>query len=107
MIPPAPATFVAADFERQTLADALGASRFQFNAMTFFSWLGVTPYLTERAFDQTLEFVSGMPTGSGIVLDYAVPRESLNQVQQTALDALSNRVAAFGEPLRLFFEPEG
>jgi methyltransferase (TIGR00027 family) len=98
-------TFVPTDFERQTLADSLLGTAFRFDAPTFFSWLGVTPYLTEAAFTETLAVVAAMPRSSGIVFDYAVPRESLNEKQKMALDALSALVGSIGEPFRLFWEP--
>ena len=103
-VPPS-ATFVAVDFERHSLAERLVAAGFQTAEPAFFSWLGVTPFLTERSFDQTMTFVASMPRGSGVVFDYAVPRESLNAVQVKALEALSERVANLGEPFRLFFDP--
>ena len=102
---PSEVVFVGADFERQTLADALRAADFRLDVPTFFSWLGVVPYLTERAFEETVGFIVRMPGGSGVVFDYAVPRDSLNLIERMALDALSARVAAAGEPFRLFFSP--
>jgi methyltransferase (TIGR00027 family) len=98
-------TFVPTDFEHQTLSDALRATAFRFDAPAFFSWLGVTPYLTEGAFTETLAVVAAMPRTSAIVFDYAVPRESLNEKQKMALDALSALVGSIGEPFRLFWEP--
>jgi len=98
-------TFVPTDFERETLSDALRGTAFRFDAPAFFSWLGVTPYLTEGAFTETLAVVAAMPRTSAVVFDYAVPRESLNEKQKMALDALSALVGSIGEPFRLFWEP--
>jgi methyltransferase (TIGR00027 family) len=103
---PAALTFVPVDFERQTLAEALGQSGFDLSAAAFFSWLGVTPYLTRDACMSTLSFVAKMPAGSGVVFDFAVDPELLNAGQRQALDALSQRVARYGEPFQLFFDPE-
>ena len=102
---PAETTLVAADFERQTLAEALAESSFRIDQPAFFSWLGVVAYLTDRAFEETMRFVASRPSPSGIVFDYAVPREGLNPVQKKAFDALASRVDRLGEPLQLFFEP--
>jgi methyltransferase (TIGR00027 family) len=99
-------TFVPADFEHQTLDYALARTGFDWKAMTFFSWLGVTPYLTLAAMTATLHLVAAMPAGSGVAFDYAVERSSLNPRERLALDALAARVAAAGEPFRLFFTPE-
>ena len=103
-IPPG-ATFVALDFEQQSLAEELSMAGFDLQAPVFFTWLGVTPYLTDGAFARTMTFVAARPAGSAIVLDYAIPVASLNPAQVKALEALSKRVANLGEPFRLFFEP--
>jgi methyltransferase (TIGR00027 family) len=103
---PSSITFAPADFENgETLSEALGESNFDFTVPAFFSWLGVTMYLTELAAMATLNFVVSTPKGGGVVFDYAVPRSSLDPAAQIALDALSARVAAAGEPFRTFFDP--
>src|SRR5437879_3540669 len=102
---PSSLTFVPIDFERQTLADGLGQFGFDAGAAAFFSWLGVTPYLTREACMMTLAFIAKMTAGSSVVFDFAVDRALLNPGQRMALDALSKRVARYGEPLRLFFDP--
>jgi methyltransferase (TIGR00027 family) len=104
-IPPS-LTFVPVDFEQQTLADGIGQSGFNTNSAAFFSWLGVTPYLTREACMSTLSFIAKMPTRSGVVFDFALDPALLNAGQRQALDALSKRVAAAGEPFQLFFDPE-
>ncbi|MGC4054099.1 MAG: class I SAM-dependent methyltransferase [Paludibaculum sp.] len=102
---PDSATFVPLDFEHHTLPSALEAAGFHVDQPAFFACLGVVPYLTDEAFSSTLEFIASMPAGSGIAFDYAVARSSLNLMERLALDALASRVAAAGEPFRLFFEP--
>jgi methyltransferase (TIGR00027 family) len=102
---PAALTFVPVDFERQTLAEGLGPSGFDGSVAAFFSWLGVTPYLTRDAFMVTAIFIAGMPVGSGVVFDFAVDPALLNPGQRIALGVLSRRVAAAGEPFQLFFDP--
>lgn len=102
---PREVVFVAVDFERQTLSERLREAGFQAGQPMFCSWLGVVPYLTEKAFDLTLRFLGSMSPGSGLVFDYAVPRSSLNPVEQVAFDALATRVASVGEPFQLFLDP--
>jgi methyltransferase (TIGR00027 family) len=102
---PASLTFVPIDFERQTLADGLELAGLDTSAPAFFSWLGVTPYLTREACMITLRFIAKMPEGSGVVFDFAVDPALLNAGQRQALDALSARVARYGEPFQLFFDP--
>ena len=103
-IPPS-STFVPIDFEQQTLADGLEQSGFNASAAAFFSWLGVTPYLTREACMTTLSFIAKLPAGSGVVFDFAVDPALLNAGQRQALEALSERVARYGEPFQLFFDP--
>jgi methyltransferase (TIGR00027 family) len=98
-------TFVPVDFERETLRDCLLSSGFDVRKPTFFSWLGVTMYLTEDAVMATLEFIASTAKGGGVAFDYSVPRSSLGLIGRLAFDALSHRVAAAGEPFRTFFDP--
>jgi methyltransferase (TIGR00027 family) len=102
---PASLTFVPVDFEQQTLVDRLAQSGFNLSAAAFFSWLGVTPYLTREACMTTLSFIAKMPAGSGVVFDFAMDRKLLSLGQRIALDVLSKRVARYGEPFQLFFDP--
>ncbi|MGP8243231.1 MAG: class I SAM-dependent methyltransferase [Bryobacteraceae bacterium] len=103
---PAGMAFVAVDFERQTLADQLRLAGFRADKPAFFSWLGVVPYLTDTAFQQTVSFVAAMPAETGIVFDYAVDPAALTPAERAALDALARRVSAAGEPFQLFFQPD-
>lgn len=99
-------TYVPMDFEQQALADELAAAGLDREAPVFFSWLGVVPYLTPDAFRSTIEFMGSQAVGSGIVMDYAQPRDSLPAVEQLARDSLSSRVRLSGEEFKLFFTPE-
>ncbi len=78
-LPETAATYVPVDFEHQSLADCLRAAGFRTDAPAFFSWLGVVPYLTREAFRSTLRFFGGMAAGSGVVFDYALPREAVDE----------------------------
>jgi hypothetical protein len=89
-------TFVPTDFGEQTLSSALQSSGFRPVEVGFFSWLGVTPYLTAEAAMATLAFIGSLPAGSGVVFDYAVERSSFDPVEQMAMDALASRVAQAG-----------
>jgi methyltransferase (TIGR00027 family) len=99
-------TFAAVDFEKQSLEQGLLAAGFDKQQPAFFSWLGVTPYLSRSAFDATVAFIASMPSGSGVAFDYAVERSLLSPQQQLALDRLAARVALAGEPFQLFFDPD-
>jgi methyltransferase (TIGR00027 family) len=99
-------TLVPVDFETQTLADGLRSAGFSSNEPSFFSWLGVSMYLTREAVSSTLGYVAGLPSGSGIVFDYAVSPRTLSLLRQLAARALIRRVAAIGEPWKTFFDPD-
>jgi methyltransferase (TIGR00027 family) len=103
---PASLTYVPLDFEHQTLAEGLAAAGFDSRHQTYFSWLGVVPYLTLPAFRATLDLVAAMPSGSGVTFDYAVAHEELSPRMQAARKALASRVAAAGEPFQLYFRTE-
>jgi methyltransferase (TIGR00027 family) len=97
--------FAPVDFEQQTLAAGLELAGFDFGSPAFFSWLGVTPYLTRESCMAALRFIGQLPPGSGVAFDFAVDPKLLNLGQRLALHALSNRVAAAGEPFQVFFRP--
>lgn len=99
-------TFAPVNFEQQSLTDGLAQTSFDFQQPTFFSWLGVTPYLTLEAFRATIHAIAQMPAGSGVSFEYALPRELLNERERAAFDLLASRVEQAGEPFQLFFMPE-
>lgn len=99
-------TFVPVDFETQTLMQELADAGFDPNKRTFFSWLGVTPYLTTDAVMATLSLVASLPLGSEIVFDYLILPSMLSSKQRSIFDELSQRVSSAGEPWQGFFEPE-
>ena len=104
-VPPSVA-YVAADFERETLTQALDRAHFDANRPSFFSWLGVTVYLApERVMDTLRRVLSAMVPGSGIVFDYVISPEAMTPSQRAGYEALSVRVAALGEPWLSAFNP--
>lgn len=102
-IPPS-VTYAPVDFEHQTLAEGLRLAGFDSAKPAFFSWLGVTMYLTEDAAMSTFSFIASTPPGGGVAFDYVIPRSSLTLFGRIALGAMMRRVAAAGEPFRTFFE---
>ncbi|PYM09006.1 MAG: SAM-dependent methyltransferase [Candidatus Rokuibacteriota bacterium] len=104
---PAPAslTFVPVDFETQALSERLRESGFRTEAPTFFSWLGVTMYLTRETVMATLAFVAGGPPGCGITFDYLIPPASLPLLRRIGFLLLAHRLKAAGEPWRTWFDP--
>ena len=98
-------TFVPLDFETQTLEEGLRGAGCDPGMCTFFSWLGVTEYLTAEAVMATLRFIASAPVGSGVVFDYLISPSLLTPAQRSAFDAMAHRVASAGEPWKAFFDP--
>ncbi|WP_436524115.1 class I SAM-dependent methyltransferase [Actinoplanes sp. HUAS TT8] len=91
---------VGVDFERSSLAESL-----DLDEPAFFLWMGVVPYLTTEAFEQTLTAVAAR-SGNEVVFDYAQSPERMPAERRAALEARAARVAKIGEPWLTFFEPE-
>jgi methyltransferase (TIGR00027 family) len=98
--------YVACDFEQNSLEKNLVAAGFDKNQKTFFSWLGVVPYLDATAIEQTLHFISTCAPGSTLVFDYMVDPITLSDIEKMAINILSAQLAASGEPLKSFFDPQ-
>jgi len=73
--PPPWLTFVPIDFERDDLPQKLNSAGFQRICAAFFTWLGVVPYLTRNAIEDTLDYITSIPN-SEVVFDYAEPPET-------------------------------
>ena len=98
-------TFTPVDFETQTIEEGLRSAGYDPGKGTFFSWLGVTEYLTTDVVMATLRFVASAPMGSAIVFDYMLSPSLLNPAQRARFDAFAQRVALAGEPWQTFFDP--
>lgn len=101
-------TFAPVDFERQTLAEGLTAVGFDPALQTFFTWLGVVPYLTEQAVFSTLSFIASLPGGAHVVFDYGNPASPSTEQDEYAAahEKLAARVASVGEAFRSHFESD-
>jgi len=62
--------FIAADFARETLGSVLARSGLDPAALVFFSWLGVTSYLTREANRASLSAMAASAPGSLIAFSY-------------------------------------
>jgi len=103
---PSSLTFVPVDFERQTLAERLAATSFDRTQQTFFTWLGVVPYLKKEAIWSTLAFIATLPNGAHVVFDYADPPGSLSPEIRAKHERRARRVADLGEAWVSYFEPD-
>ena len=102
---PASCAFVPVDFMRQTPAGELPKAGWDATQPTFFSWLGVTPYLTREAVLATLSFVASCPKGSGIVFDVSTPASHVSLRDKIARVWVVVRNAARNEPTVTRFDP--
>ena len=103
-IPPT-LTFAPVDFERESLAAGLAAAGLDPARRSFFTWLGVTPYLTEQAIFTTLGYIAALPGGAEVAFDYANPPEAIDDPERRAThEELAARVAAAGEAFRCYLD---
>ncbi|HLK67218.1 MAG TPA: SAM-dependent methyltransferase [Bryobacteraceae bacterium] len=98
-------TFVPLDFERHSLAEGLGSAGFDFGKQTFFTWLGVVPYLREEAVWTTLHFIAQLVHGAHVVFDYSDPPETMQEDQRSRHERRAARVAGLGERWITYFTP--
>jgi methyltransferase (TIGR00027 family) len=104
-IPPS-LTFAPIDFEHKTLPEGLAAAGFDPAQHTFFTWLGVVPYLTEEAIWSTLAFIASLSGGAHVVFDYSDPPHTLSAEARTYHDRRAARVKAIGESWASYFEAD-
>jgi methyltransferase (TIGR00027 family) len=103
-------TFVPVDFEQDDVGEGLGerlvAAGFQQHSPAFFTWLGVTPYLTEDAIGRTLGYLSSIQN-SEVVFDYMEPPEGFSEELRQIEKARAEQLEKMGERSATRFEPAG
>ncbi len=102
--PPPGLIFAPVDFERETLEHGLQAAGFDFTQRTFFTWLGVVPYLSEASVWTTLRFIGRLSGGASVVFDYSDPPSTLSPEAQRAHQMRAEYVAKIGEAWRCYFD---
>lgn len=103
---PANVRFVDVDFDRESLADALGRKGFDPSGAALFVWEGVTNYLSAPAVDATLRFVGARPAGTDIVFTYVDARALDGSGVFGDAAELLRSVRRIGEPWTFGLEPE-
>lgn len=102
---PSSVHFIAADLSQESVAAALSRSAFSPAAASFFSWLGVTMYLTREANLATFRSIASCsPAGSLVAFTYM--EERTLQSPSAAFQELQQRVSAMGEPFLSGFDPD-
>lgn len=103
---PEPLHFIPVDFTKENLATALEPSGYDPKQPSFFSWLGVTYYLTRDVVFETLRAIAQIaPSSSSILFDYMDtdafdPTKAARRVQK-----MQQIVRGVGESMRAGFDP--
>lgn len=99
---PESVALMAADFESESVADALRRSTVDFGRPLFVSWLGVIPYLTTDAIVSTLR---QLPPCTAAI-SYALPLEECDAASRAFAESIAEAVAAMGEPFLTLTTPD-
>ena len=97
--------FVSVDFERDALAERLVAAGWRPDLSTFWSWLGVTMYLSDDAVMATLGFIARGAPGTTIVMNYTVHDDECDPADLVLRDTGARGVAKQGESWINFYRP--
>jgi methyltransferase (TIGR00027 family) len=97
---------VSVDFTEDNLDKLLKSPPYDPRALTFFSWLGVTYYLSCDTVFDTLSVVARIsPKGSMIVFDYLDLSMYSTGMASERVKALMDSLQSLGEPLKTGFDP--
>ena len=95
-------TFVPVDLTKDSLTERLIAAGFDTKAKSFFSWLGVTYYLSAEAIGKTLTELSSLcADGSTLVFDY--PDKNFFDASERRVQNTIMMAKAGGEPMQSAF----
>ena len=94
--------FVPVDFTKDSLTERLTAAGFDPSVKSFFSWLGVTYYLSAEAIGKTLSELSSLcAEGSTLVFDY--PDQNFFDAPEKRVQNTIMMAKAGGEPMKTAF----
>lgn len=97
--------FLAADLSTESLSSVLERSSFDSTKPAFFSWLGVTTYLTREANLESLRSIASSTTaGSELVFTYV--DQAAFETNEISSTAIGKSVASIGEPFLSGFNPK-
>ena len=97
---------VSLDFTKEKLDAILKCPPYDPRALTFFSWLGVTYYLSRDTVFDTLGAVARISSrGSMIVFDYLDPNVYSTEKAAERVKAVMDSLQSLGEPLKGGFDP--
>ena len=96
---------VPVDFQQDTLAEKLKAAGYRTDEPGFFSWLGVTMYLTDDAVFDTLRYIASGVSGTEVVFQYYLKPSLLSKENRTYLEAYESEARMMDEPWESFYDP--
>ncbi len=99
--------FLPADFERESVFDVLLRSPYRGDRAAFFSWAGVTYYLSSETVSGVLRSIRrAAAPGSCVAFDY-IDLEAFDPLKASArIRAIMERVRQLGEPMITGFGPD-
>jgi len=98
--------FVPVDFTTDNLAGALKNSSYDLQALSFFSWLGVTYYLSLDEIYTSLRTIAGIsPRGSMVIFDYFDPDAFDSNKAAQRVQNLLMLAQQVDEPMKSAIEP--
>lgn len=103
---PARVEFVAINFEKESISEALARSLYERSAPAFFSWLGTTHYLNPQTTLQTLKSIAEFSANaSEVVLDYSTDFQELTGIERIGSMGVAQFTHLLKEPLLGQFKP--
>jgi len=103
---PATVEFVAINFEKESISEALTRSLYERSAPAFFSWLGTTHYLNPQTTLQTLKSIAEFAANaSEVVLDYSTDFQELTGIERIGSMGVAQFTHLLKEPLLGQFKP--
>jgi len=103
---PATVEFVAINFEKESISEALTRSVYEPSAPAFFSWLGTTHYLNPQTTLQTLKSIAEFAANSSeVVLDYSTDFQELTGIERIGSMGVAQFTHLLKEPLLGQFKP--
>lgn len=103
---PASVEFVAINFEKESISEALTRSLYERSAPAFFSWLGTTHYLHPQTTLQTLKSIAEFAANaSEVVLDYSTDFQELTGIERLGSMGVAQFTHLLKEPLLGQFKP--
>ncbi|OGP51354.1 MAG: hypothetical protein A2Y79_04045 [Deltaproteobacteria bacterium RBG_13_43_22] len=104
---PSYVVYIAIDFDKESLEDALLKAGYDKTQKTLFIWEGVTMYLTKEAVDGTLKFIAEQSApGSSVVFDYCLKSVIEGDYSAYLSGPVVKLFASQGEPFVYGIDPK-